>query len=262
MKIENNSGDAVRARQTSGDTARSEQQGAAADLKIVRSAVTDGSDEQENANILNSTEQINDKKYDKRTTLLPMGTRLILASSSPRRREMIGRAFPSFETVVREVDESLDDGIHPRDGVRLLAIRKGRAVRDAVGADCIIISADTLVEMDGTALGKPKDRADAHRMLRSLSGRAHNVHTGVAVHFGERMVSGVATTAVNFRRLCDAEIDEYIDSGEPMDKAGAYGIQGGGGRFVSSYDGDIDTVIGLSMKLVYRLIDEITSGAC
>lgn len=193
---------------------------------------------------------------------LPDGARLILASSSPRRREMIGRIFPSYETVVREVDENLGDGVHPRDGVRLLALRKGRAVRDVVGDDCIIISADTLVEMDGTALGKPRDREDAHRMLRALSGRAHNVHTGVAVHYGDRVVSGVASTAVHFRCIGDGEIAEYIDSGEPMDKAGAYGIQGGGGRFVSSYDGDLDTVIGLSMKLVYRLIGEITDGAC
>ena len=91
-------------------------------------------------------------------------------------------------------------------------------------------------------------------MLASLSGRAHNVHTGVAVHYRGRVFSGVATTAVSFKPLTDAEIDEYIATGEPMDKAGSYGIQGLGGRFVTGFDGDYDTVVGLSVALTRRLI--------
>jgi septum formation protein len=114
------------------------------------------------------------------------------------------------------------------------------------------------VELQGVALGKPTDEADAYRMLRSLSGKAHNVHTGVAVHCQGRVFSGVATTAVHFREMTDEEIYDYIATGDPMDKAGAYGIQNGGGLFVTKYDGDYDTVVGLSVKLTKSLIDEAT----
>ena len=180
--------------------------------------------------------------------------RVVLASASPRRRELLGAITDSFEITTREVDESLPSGIHPREGVELLAVRKGRAVRDNLGDGCVIISADTLVEMDGKPLGKPQSIDEARRMLRSLSGREHNVHTGTAVHYRGRVYSGVATTAVYFRELTDTEIDAYMATGEPMDKAGAYGIQGGTGRFVESYRGDYDTVVGLSVRLLSELI--------
>ncbi len=180
--------------------------------------------------------------------------RVVLASASPRRRELLGSVTEDFEVITHEVDERLPRGIHPHEGVELLAVRKGSAVKDDVGDACLIISADTLVEMDGIPLGKPKSTADARKMLRALSGREHNVHTGTAVHYRGRVYSGVATTAVLFRELTDGEIDEYIATGEPMDKAGAYGIQGGGGRFVDGYRGDFDTVVGLSVGLLRELI--------
>ena len=180
--------------------------------------------------------------------------KIILASRSPRRREILGRLYPEFEIITREADETLPQGMHPRDGVVMLSVRKGGAVLDCVPSDALVISSDTLVEADGIALGKPKDETDAHRMLRMLSGRAHNVHTGVAVHYRGRVFSGVATTAVTFREISDEEISEYIATGEPMDKAGAYGIQGEGGRFVRGYDGDFDTVVGLSLSLTRELI--------
>lgn len=183
--------------------------------------------------------------------------RYILASKSPRRRELIGEIIEDFEIIVREVDESLPDGIHPEVGVELLAVRKGGAVAEEVGRDAVVISSDTLVEVDGVALGKPRDRADATSMLKLLSGRAHNVHTGVAVHYGGRCVSGVATTAVYFREMTELEIAEYVDSGDPMDKAGSYGIQSGGGKFVEKIEGDYDTVVGLSLRLTKKLIDGI-----
>ena len=179
----------------------------------------------------------------------------ILASKSPRRRELLGKIVREFEIITREVDESLPSDVHPREGVELLAIRKGAAVAcENMGA--LVISSDTLVELGGVPLGKPTDRADAIRMLTSLSGKAHNVHTGVAVHCNGKVFSGVASTAVHFREMTLSEIEEYVDSGDPMDKAGAYGIQSGGGKFVEKYDGDFDTVVGLSVSLTEKLIRE------
>ena len=183
--------------------------------------------------------------------------RYILASKSPRRRELLGEIIKDFEIITKEVDESLPDSIHPREGVEILAIRKGKAVKDELDNDCLVISSDTLVEIGGVPLGKPVDRADAIAMLKKLSGKAHNVHTGVAVHLGDRVMSGVATTAVYFREMTEGEIEEYVDSGDPMDKAGSYGIQSGGGKFVEKIDGDYDTVVGLSVKLTKKLIDGI-----
>ena len=184
-----------------------------------------------------------------------MEKRIILASKSPRRKELLGGIYQNFEVITREVDETLPDTVHPCVGVEMLAVRKGAAVRDMVGDECLIISSDTLVELDEVALGKPVDEADARAMLRSLSGGSHNVHTGIAVHYNGEVYSGVATTEVFFRELSEVEIEEYIASGEPMDKAGAYGIQGRAGEFVTHYEGDFDTVVGLSMRLLKELIE-------
>jgi septum formation protein len=183
--------------------------------------------------------------------------RYILASKSPRRRELLTEIVPDFDIITAEVDESLPEDIHPCQGVEILAIKKGEAVAKD-NPNALVISSDTLVELGGVALGKPTDEADAYRMLRSLSGKAHNVHTGVAVHCQSKVFSGVATTAVHFREMTDEEIYDYIATGDPMDKAGAYGIQNGGGLFVTKYDGDYDTVVGLSVKLTKSLIDEAT----
>ena len=179
----------------------------------------------------------------------------ILASKSPRRRELLGKLIKDFDIITKEVDETLPSEVHPREGVELLAIRKGAAIA-AENTEALVISSDTLVELNGVALGKPIDRTDAIRMLSDLSGKAHNVHTGVAVHYNGRTYSGVASTAVYFREMTLGEIEEYVDSGDPMDKAGAYGIQSGGGKFVLKYDGDFDTVVGLSVSLTERLIRE------
>ena len=180
--------------------------------------------------------------------------RYILASKSPRRKELLGEIIKEFEIITKEVDESLPTKIHPQKGVEILAIRKGKAVADEAGADAIVISSDTLVELDGVPLGKPRDKAEAFRMLSSLSGKAHNVHTGVAVHCRGKVFSGVATTAVYFREMTDDEINEYIATGDPMDKAGSYGIQSGAGKFVEKIEGDYDTVVGLSLRLTKELL--------
>ena len=158
------------------------------------------------------------------------------------------------------MDETLDGDIQPVEGVEILAVRKGRAVATALPEDCTVISSDTLVEIDGEPLGKPTSREDAYRMLRLLSGNYHNVHTGIAVHRSGRVISGVASARVKFRLLSDEEIYAYIDGGEPMDKAGAYAIQGEGGKFIEGYDGDFDTIMGLSVSLTKELIERITAN--
>ena len=185
--------------------------------------------------------------------------KLILASKSPRRKEILGAMGYHFEILTADCDESYDEGLCPREAVELLACRKGEAVavaNDFLGdEETVILSSDTLVDLDGVALGKPADAEEAMTMLRALSGKTHYVHTGVAVRCGERVISGVASTAVIFRTLSEEEMQEYVDSGEPMDKAGAYGIQGVAGKFVERIDGDFDTVVGLSATLSKKLLD-------
>ena len=184
--------------------------------------------------------------------------RIILASKSPRRKEIFS-AFARecgfrFDIITRETDEELF-GEHPRTGVKTLAERKGAAVA-AEYPDALVVSSDTLVELGGIPLGKPIDENDACRMLRELSGKTHNVHTGIALTINGRVYSGVATTEVTFRELDDGEIRAYVATGEPMDKAGAYGIQGKGGSLVAGYNGEFDTVVGFNMTLLRRLISE------
>ena len=184
--------------------------------------------------------------------------KVILASKSPRRKELLGNLAGEigfeFDIIVKETDESVGD-MHPRLAVEALAVKKGAAVAEE-HTDALVISSDTLVELDGVALGKPLDDADAYRMLSALSGRAHNVHTGIAVHYLGKVFSGVASTAVCFNELTDDMINEYIATGEPRDKAGAYGIQGGAGKFVNKYGGEFDTVVGFNITLLKKLLNE------
>ena len=186
--------------------------------------------------------------------------KIILASASPRRRELLSTVCKNFEIKTAETDETLPESTHPEKGVEILAIRKGRAVMEMLSedeiSDCAVISSDTLVELGGVPLGKPTSEANAKEMLRALSGKRHNVHTGIALHFGGALYSGVATTGVYFREITEKEIDEYIATGEPMDKAGAYGIQGIGGKFVEKIEGDFDTVVGFSLKLLGELFEK------
>ena len=187
--------------------------------------------------------------------------KLILASKSPRRKEILEAMGYRFDILTADCDESYAESLTPREAVELLARRKGEAVALSHGfvsdEETVILSSDTLVDLDGVALGKPIDAEDAMAMLRALSGKTHYVHTGVAVRRGERVLSGVASTAVIFRILSEEEMQAYVDSGEPMDKAGAYGIQGVAGKFVERIDGDFDTVVGLSATLSKKLLDEI-----
>ncbi len=190
-----------------------------------------------------------------------MKKKLILASASPRRREILTEMGFELDIRTAEVDESLPEEIAPFDGVRLLAIKKGAAVVEQQGDDLPVLSADTLVELGGVPLGKPTDPEDASRMLRALSGSVHYVHTGVCVHYKGKVLAETDTTAVYFRSLTEEEIAAYVESGEPMDKAGAYGIQGKAGAFVEKIDGAFDTVVGLSSRLVRKLLSEAEAEA-
>lgn len=187
--------------------------------------------------------------------------RYILASKSPRRKELLSKLVDRFEIITAETDECLPKDMHPRIGVEILAVRKGAAVAEAEGKEVFVISSDTLVELSGEALGKPRDEADAYRILSTLSGKCHNVHTGVAIHYMGRVFSGVHTSRVYFKELSDKEIYDYIKTGEPMDKAGAYGIQGLGGRFVLKFEGEFDSIMGLSIELLSSLMAEAVASA-
>ena len=183
------------------------------------------------------------------------GVRVILASKSPRRRELLSSIIPEFEIITRETDETLPEGMHPSVGVGVLAERKGEAVAEL--APCaLVISSDTLVELDGKPLGKPESEKDALGMLLSLSGRAHNVHTGVCVRYGGKAYTGVDTARVTFRAITEAEALSYIATGEPMDKAGSYAIQGGARKFICGFEGDYNAIVGLGLELTERLVCE------
>ncbi len=181
----------------------------------------------------------------------------ILASKSPRRREYLTQMGIPFTVRTAETDETLPAGVTPREGVELLARRKAEAVAALVSSGDTVIAADTLVELDGKPLGKPADEGEAREMLSALSGSAHTVHTGVAVLRGRRLLSAAETTTVCFRVLSDAEIDGYVASGEPLDKAGAYGIQGRAAAFVERIEGNLDNVVGLPCGLLRRMLAEI-----
>ncbi len=186
--------------------------------------------------------------------------RLVLASVSPRRLELLDLLGVPFDVVPSGVDESLLVAPDSVAFARLAAREKCQEVAARVEPDTVVLAADTVVHYhDATGrditLGKPANPEDAVRMLRTLSGREHEVTTGVAVRLaGGSIVVESATTGVRFRVLNDREIEEYVATGEPLDKAGAYGIQGGAGRFVEEVRGDLQNVIGLPVRLVAGLL--------
>lgn len=152
------------------------------------------------------------------------------------------------------IDETPHPGEHAANYVERLAIEKGAAIADTTNPGDVIVSADTIVVLDGELLGKPIDEADAANMLRRLSGRTHQVMTGVAIRRGDSVDSFVETTVVHFVEMTDAEIAWYVSTGEPADKAGAYGIQGRGGAFVVSIEGSYDNVVGLPRHRLRKLV--------
>jgi septum formation protein len=176
---------------------------------------------------------------------------LILASQSPRRRELLTIAGFKFTVRVRSVPEVRTEGESPRDYVSRLAREKAEAAWNNA-ADEIVLGADTVVVVDERVLEKPVDAEDARRMLRLLSGRTHVVMTGICLRHKDGVIIDCASTSVHFVPLDQREIDDYVASGEPMDKAGAYAIQGLASKFVDSIEGCYFNVMGLPLALVYR----------
>ena len=169
--------------------------------------------------------------------------KLILASQSPRRRELLGLFHIPFEIQAADIDETMDPDLPA--GQEVSRVSRSKAMAIAAADDQIIIAADTIVVVDGRVLGKPQSPDHARQMLKSLSGRDHQVMTGIAVRRGSQCAVCTEVTDVTFRPLTDAEIDAYIATGEPMDKAGAYGIQGGAALFCEKLHGDYYNVMGL-----------------
>ena len=171
--------------------------------------------------------------------------KIVLASQSPRRKELLGRMGLEFVTQASKIDESAFDGLEARELVATLSREKAQWIARQLDGETLVIGADTVVVRDGAALGKPKDTEDAVAMLLSLSGRDHQVCTGVTVCRGDRVLTQVEETQVTFRDLTETEVRQYVSTGEPMDKAGAYGIQGLGGLLVEGIRGDYSNVVGL-----------------
>jgi len=177
-------------------------------------------------------------------------TSLVLASTSPRRRELVTLFGLAFTFVSADVDESPREGEPPQELVRRLSRAKAEIGARGI-PDAIIIAADTVVALDGSILGKPKDSADATRMLKRLRGRAHTVYSGLTVARGARQITQVATTTVWMRDYTDAEIAAYVATGDPLDKAAAYAIQHGAFRPVARIDGCHANVMGLPLCHLY-----------
>ncbi len=183
--------------------------------------------------------------------------RLILASASPRRRELLAAAGYEFDVEVAAIDERRTDDEAPDAYVDRMARLKAACVA-AAHPDRLVLGADTVVVADGDVLGKPADSADAARMLRRLNGRAHDVFTGVAIVRGAEQWARVERTRVWMAPLSEADLGWYVASGEPLDKAGAYGIQGLASRFISRIDGAYGTVVGLPVATVAALLGRAT----
>ena len=182
---------------------------------------------------------------------------IVLASQSPRRQELLARiGVEDFKTLSLDIDESYPEGLSPEDTVRYIAKKKCDAAAALCALDDLIITADTMVFLGNDRLGKPRDEEDALRMLRALSGRAHTVCTGVTVRQGGKMLTRAQSTQVWFREASTEELKNYIRSGEPMDKAGAYGYQGLASLFVERIEGDFFNVMGLPVCRTGQMLRE------
>ena len=179
---------------------------------------------------------------------------IILASQSPRRRQLLGQMGLEFTTQSPEIDESAFHGRDARDLVETLSREKARWVARQQTPDTLVIGADTVVVLDGAILGKPRDWAEAEAMLAALSGRDHQVFTGVTLCQGDRILTQAEETQVTFRPLTGQEIRQYVSTGEPMDQAGAYGIQGLGALLVEGIQGDFFNVMGLPICRLGRML--------
>lgn len=187
--------------------------------------------------------------------------RIILASGSPRRKELLERMGISFDIVISEYEENMENEISPYEMVKEFSYQKARAVLEKLEEPAVVVGADTVVVYKGKILGKPKSDEEAFQMLKMLQGKRHAVYTGVAIltnRDGEVTDHGfVDSTDVYMRSLSDEEIQNYVNTGEPRDKAGAYGIQEKGSLLVEKIEGDYNTVVGLPIVKVYETFKKI-----
>lgn len=182
---------------------------------------------------------------------------LILASMSPRRREILALAGFEFTVHPADIDESVPDGTPADSAVMMTAQKKAEAVLPYASEEDVILAADTVVCLDGVIIGKPATTDEAVKTLRTLSDRTHTVYTGYCLLKGVKRISGVEATNVTFRELDGNEIADYVASGEPMDKAGAYGLQGRGCTFAKRIDGEYFNVIGLPICTIHNCLKNI-----
>lgn len=182
---------------------------------------------------------------------------VILASQSPRRKQLLEMLGLEFQVIPAKGEETIPPDAGPAETVRSLSRQKAAAVAAGADAEDVIIAADTIVWYGDMILGKPRSEQEAARMLSGLSGNTHHVYTGVTVRKGDKVLSGAECTAVRFRKLSGREIDAYIATGEPMDKAGAYGIQGAACLFVEGIEGDYFNVVGLPLCRLGKMLKEL-----
>ena len=183
---------------------------------------------------------------------------IILASKSPRRRALLEQmGVRDFRIVTPDIDEHMDRDLPPAELVRQISLEKAQTVAAQADPNTVVIAADTVVALDGVVLGKPADKEAAFRILSLLSGNRHQVYTGLTVLRGEQVFSQWEETAVTFRALTAEEIEAYIATGEPMDKAGAYGIQGYGALFIQGISGDYYNVMGLPVCRLGQILGQL-----
>ena len=180
---------------------------------------------------------------------------LILASASPRRKELLGLFHIPFTVRVADIDEAMDPAKAPQEEVARVSRLKALAISRE--AEDVVIAADTIVVLEGTVLGKPRSEEHAVQMLSALSGRDHQVMTGVTVLHGDRAETHTEITDIHFRELSEKEIADYVATGEPMDKAGAYGIQGGAALFAEKMHGDYYNVMGLPVCRLWQMLRSV-----
>jgi septum formation protein len=185
-----------------------------------------------------------------------MKRRIVLASGSPRRRELLQMIGAEFDVITSDCDEIVTENLSPASLVGELALRKAKSVLSRLDGNPIVIGADTVVSINGKILGKPKNRDEAIDMLMELSGREHSVFSGLALLDSSKTIVDVSETRVKFINLTPAQCEKYVETGEPLDKAGSYGIQGRGGIFVEKIEGDYFNVVGLPISRLCRLLSE------
>ena len=179
--------------------------------------------------------------------------KVILASLSPRRKELFSLLGISFTAIPAELEETINNEA-PQTQAMQNALRKAQIVKDKVNKDALVVSADTLVALNNHILGKPADAEEAGKFLRLLSGRSHSVYTGICIYYNDLANINYEQTFVTFAELSDAEINSYIATGEPLDKAGAYGIQGFGAQFITKVEGCYFNVMGFPIRLFYDML--------